>query len=314
MGVLAEVVSGAIQGTTHTGFALRDVWERRHARRREDNAVQRRVADMRAAGINPVLAAGQPAASMAPAATHQPDTGHAVLEALMMGEEMRRARAETDNMRATQDLIKANVDRVTAEAENVAERTKSERRMRLYEGLKLGMAGAQTGIDLAEEARAQMAFNTEMEKLRAEAQRTSSEAVSAGIQAEIDRRFGITDAWNRSLMIEIERQWKERGIMIDIQNAEVQLAIAEATKKMAELNAEYFGHAGIPPEMARHRDLAMYSLIADRVAEWYAEKYGRDKVYPPGPETATPGLEEGPLKERSASTGWFMRSGFRGGF
>lgn len=73
--------------------------------RREDNAVQRRVADMQAAGINPVLAAGGSASSSSPIQTGTPSLHFSAMDHSRLAMDQVSAKAAVDRTNADKNLV-----------------------------------------------------------------------------------------------------------------------------------------------------------------------------------------------------------------
>lgn len=153
---------------------------------REDTAVQRRVADLRAAGLSPTLAAGSAAASGATISTTAPQVpkaGERAREAIMGALEMRAMKATVRKIEAEAGRTVADTVRVQAESELAKARA--------------GWAG-----DLASHE----VYTREHERYAAASR--ADEAFQASqlrkLQVQLVRDYGIPEARADALIREIE--------------------------------------------------------------------------------------------------------------
>lgn len=122
MGGLSILSDSILGGLNYASQAEQQAWERKmykNSLSREDSAIQRRVADLKAAGLSPVLAAGSGAQSMAPIRSTAPqfETGQVSKAAQMMAinSQLMQQQANIEKTKQESELIKLQKDRVMAD-------------------------------------------------------------------------------------------------------------------------------------------------------------------------------------------------------
>lgn len=83
---ILDAILGGINAASDIGKTAWDIYAQNKTWDREDSAVQRRVNDLRQAGLSPTLAAGSAAATSSPIAINKPDIGADIMEPRMQAQ------------------------------------------------------------------------------------------------------------------------------------------------------------------------------------------------------------------------------------
>lgn len=186
----------------------------REAWGREDMAVQRRAADLEAAGFNRILAAGQGATTMGPTKldSHSKENIHfrdmAIAEAAM---NMMRMRDEFKTSRVNRDYILAQKDKVNAETDRI----KTDARWQ-DDSFNMRLNELENRVTIQGEQQTLMELQQENYRLRNTNQ--ESQNIITAVDAEFARiahKYDLSEQMERIIKLEVENAMLKRDLTMD---------------------------------------------------------------------------------------------------
>lgn len=199
-GVLAAIAGGtALLGGIYSAYSMRREAEKNRAFQKEmsDTAHQRAVRDMRLAGLNPMLAAGNAASSPSGAVADVPDFSEVGSKAVATALAVKQARENII-------LTRANTQKAIAEAGYTQNQSKQ-----ISEG---GLVHAQRGIDIKlselDLAQRRNLFAPVIAKAYAEVDQIGSASRAANARAALDE-FARRGAMNEAEVQELISRYPE---------------------------------------------------------------------------------------------------------
>ena len=192
----------------------REAWDR------EDNAVQRRSADMAAAGINPIMAAGSPAQSSNAAHTAPVE---ASMDAILAGADLEQKKEDLYYTREQRNLLKEQI--LTA---------KVDRELSLKNDARQD----------AESVRQDVRLNKDMKHLDAQIRLNGIDYVLRQQQVELARE-GLKQEQIKTIMIGVEKEFQKKGIIWDLRNKEMQAKLQRLLLQKDSRDFQYWKDQGL---------------------------------------------------------------------